>query len=823
MKNKTDVLVIGGGIAGVSTLYHLTQMGWTDVMLTEKIELTSGSTWHAAGNLPHFSNSYNILKLQQYSIDLYSRLEELTGQSVDHHQTGAVRLAHTQDRMDEFERVVAMSDLAGLDLEMISLERLKELYPFLNTDGLLGAMWDPADGHIDPTSVTNAMAAGARAGGATIVRNNPVEAIEQQDDGRWLVTTPQGVIDAGIIVNAAGFRGNEVAAMVGHQLPMISMEHQFIVTDNLEELEQRDTMLPMLRDPDVSYYLRQEGKGFILGPYEKGGIPWATDGVPAAFGQELLQPSLDRIEDILCTAMEQVEIVAQAGIKTVVNGPITYTPDGHPLIGPVHGYDNYFVCTGFNFGIVQGGGAGYFMAQWIVDGHPELELFELDPRRFGDYADHDFSIAKATEVYANEYQLGYPNEYAMRPAVRGKKKSSIYETQKSKNAVFGAYYGWERPSWYAPEGMEPIENHSFRRGNWFEPVAAECKHVQEKVGILDLSPFTKFEISGAKAKEWLQSFSPNYIPGKAGEIALSHPLTEGGGVAWEFSITKLENDSYYMMAPAAAELLIEDWLNQRMPSDGSVTLKNITQDYGTLVLAGPDARKVLSKITDANVSHEAFPWFTGQEINVAGVPVRALRMNFVGELGWELHHPIEHQQALYDALIEAGNEFEIADFGLRAMDSMRIEKGYPMWGHDMNTEFTVLESNLGWFVKFDNNNFEGKAALEKQKESGIRYKLVVLELHNTLVDAASGMEPVYFNKQVIGQVSSGCYGHRTQKSLALAYIDTNVFDLEKMSLIDTTGCDSSGLTVRVLGDHYSASVTSGCVYDPKGVCLKSAE
>ncbi len=496
MKNKTDVLVIGGGIAGVSTLYHLTQMGWTDVMLTEKIELTSGSTWHAAGNLPHFSNSYNILKLQQYSIDLYSRLEELTGQSVDHHQTGAVRLAHTQDRMDEFERVVAMSDLAGLDLEMISLERLKELYPFLNTDGLLGAMWDPADGHIDPTSVTNAMAAGARAGGATIVRNNPVEAIEQQDDGRWLVTTPQGVIDAGIIVNAAGFRGNEVAAMVGHQLPMISMEHQFIVTDNLEELEQRDTMLPMLRDPDVSYYLRQEGKGFILGPYEKGGIPWATDGVPAAFGQELLQPSLDRIEDILCTAMEQVEIVAQAGIKTVVNGPITYTPDGHPLIGPVHGYDNYFVCTGFNFGIVQGGGAGYFMAQWIVDGHPELELFELDPRRFGDYADHDFSIAKATEVYANEYQLGYPNEYAMRPAVRGKKKSPIYETQKSKNAVFGAYYGWERPSWYAPEGMEPIENHSFRRGNWFELVAAECKHVQEKVGILDLSPFTKFEISG---------------------------------------------------------------------------------------------------------------------------------------------------------------------------------------------------------------------------------------------------------------------------------------------------------------------------------------
>ena len=399
MKNKTDVLIIGGGIAGVSTLYHLTKLGWSDVMLTEKIELTSGSTWHAAGNLPHFSNSYNVMKMQQHSIALYARLQEETGQPVDHHPTGAVRLAHTQDRMDEFERVVAMSDLAGLNLEMVSVERLKELYPYLDTTGLLGGMWDPADGHIDPTSVTNAMAAGARAGGATIVRSNPVTAIEQQENGRWLVTTEKGVIDAGIIVNAAGFRANEVAAMVGHKLPMASMEHQFVVTDNIPELEERDKMLPMLRDPDVSYYLRQEGKGFILGPYEKGGIPWAVDGVPAAFGQELLQPDLDRIEDIMCTAMEQVDLITKAGIKTVVNGPITYTPDGHPLIGPVHGFTNYFVCTGFNFGIVQGGGAGHFMSQWIVNGHPELDIWELDPRRFGDdYSDNSFCVEKATEV-----------------------------------------------------------------------------------------------------------------------------------------------------------------------------------------------------------------------------------------------------------------------------------------------------------------------------------------------------------------------------------------------------------------------------------------
>ncbi len=807
MKHETDVLIIGGGIAGVSTLYHLTKMGWSNVMLTEKLELTSGSTWHAAGNLPHFSNSYNVMKLQQYSIDLYGRLQEETGQPVDHHPTGAVRLAHTQDRMDEFQRVAAMSDLAGLNLEIIDNDRLKELYPFLDTTGLVGGLWDPADGHIDPTSVTNAMAAGARQGGATILRNNPVESIEQQPDGRWKVTTAKGVIDAGIIVNAAGFRANEVAEMVGHRLPMISMEHQFVVTDNVEELEQRDTMLPMLRDPDVSYYLRQEGKGFILGPYEKGGIPWATDGVPAAFGQELLPPDLDRIEEIMCTAMEQVEPVSRAGIKTVVNGPITYTPDGHPLIGPVHGYRNYFVCTGFNFGIVQGGGAGHFMAQWIVDGHPELDLFELDPRRFGDYADHEFSVAKATEVYANEYQLGFPNEYAMRPAARDRKQTPVHPRHADKNAVFGAWFGWERPSWFAPAGTEAVEQHSFRRSNWFEPVAAECLQVQNNVGVLDLSPFTKFEVSGPGALAWLGGIAPNHIPVDVGGIALAHPLTAEGGVAWEFSVTRLENGSYYLMAPAAAELLVEDWLTRRLPADGSVALKNITRDYGTLVLAGPHARKVLAKLTRADLSNEAFPWFSGQEIEVAGVPVRALRMNFVGELGWELHHPIEHQLALYDALMEAGEEWNITDFGMRAMDSMRLEKGYPMWGHDLTTEFSALEANLGFFVKFDKDEFEGRDALQRQKAAGLKRKLVVLELHSTDVDAASGMEPVYSNGEVVGQVSSGGFGHRTQKSLALAYVNMDALDRE--------------LEVRVLGENYKASVTRGCVYDPKSERLKA--
>ena len=811
MKNKTDVLIMGGGIAGVSTLYHLTKQGMTDVMLTEKLDLTSGSTWHAAGNLPHFSNSYNVMKMQQHSIALYASLEEETGHPVDHHPTGAVRLAHTEERMNEFQRVVSMSKIAGLDLEMISIERLEELYPFLNTEGLLGGLWDPADGHIDPTSATNAMAKGAKDAGATIVRQNPVESVKQKEDGRWEVTTAKGVIDAGIIVNAGGFRANELAKMVGHELPMCSMEHQFLVTDAVPALEERDEMLPMLRDPDVSYYLRQEAKGFILGPYEPEGIPWATNGVPKEFGQELLQPDLDRIADIMTTAMEQIEIVAEGGMKTVVNGPITYSPDGHPLVGPVHGISNYFVITGFNFGIAQGGGAGHFLSEIIAKGESELDLFELDPRRFGDYADIEYTIAKGTEVYANEYQLGYSNEYAMRPAVRMQKVLPTYEAHKADNAVFGGYFGWERPSWFAPAGTEPKEIHSFKRSNWFEPVAAECKNVHENVGLLDLSPFTKFEVSGEGAYDYLSNIMPNHVPTKAGQTVLAHPLSVSGGVAWEVSITLLQDGTYYMMSPAALEILIDDWLFSRLPSDGSVNLVNTTKDWGSLLITGPKARKVLSKLTDASLSNADFPWFTGQEIDIAGVHTRALRMSFVGELGWELHHPIADQMKLYNALHEAGAEFGLKNFGLRAMDSLRFEKGYPVWGPDMNTEFTALESGLSWFVKMD-KDFEGKEVLVKQKEAGFENDIVMLEIESDGVDAQNGFEPLYLNGEIVGQCSSGGYGHRVQKSLAFAFIKTKKIDKK---------AENAGLTVEILGKHYLAKIVPMCSYDSKNEAIKS--
>ncbi len=809
MKSEAKVLVIGGGITGVSTLYHLARSGWTDVMLVEKLELTSGSTWHAAGNLPSFSTSLNIMKLQKHSIDLYQQLAEQTGQSVGHHQTGSIRLAHTKERMDEFKRVAGMAILAGLEgIEVVDSVRLQELHPFLDTTGVLGGLWDPYDGHIDPTSVTNAMAQLARGYGATIVRHNPVLAIKQLADRKWEVTTEQGVILADIIVNAAGFRANEVAAMIGHTFPICSLEHQYLVTDNIPALVGRPDHLPLLRDPDISYYLRQEGKGLILGPYENAPVAWAVDGVPATFGQELLQPQLDRLEDIIGAAMEQVSIIGDAGIKTVVNGPIVYTPDGLPLLGPVHGYDNYFACVGFSFGITQGGGAGRYLAQWIIDGHPEVELWELDSRRFGSYADLTYTVDKSLELYANEYQLSCPNEYAMRPVGRGIKTTPVYEILKKKNAVFGAYYGWERASWFAPSITEPVENFSYSRGNWNDAVRAECQAVQNRVGILDLSAFTKFEISGVNARALLDQISPNHVPAKQGDVALAHVLTASGSVAWEFSVTLLQSGAFYLMCPAACELMIEDWLCQRGRGHADVVIRNITQDYGTLILAGPKARAVLSKLTDADLSNAAFPWFTGQEIQVVGAPVRALRMNFVGELGWELHHPVKHQQALYEALIWAGSEFDIVDFGLRAMDSMRIEKGYQIWGRELTTEYSALASNMGYFVKLDKGEFDGRAAVAAEKRHASSHKLVLLEVQAGPADAL-GSEPVFHDGQLVGLTTSGSYGYRVEKSLAMAFVKRDLASV------------GTQFTVLILGNECSAQVLPGCLYDPKGDRLRS--
>lgn len=802
MISHAKVLVIGGGIAGVSTLYHLAKRGCKDIALVERSELTAGSTWHAAGNLPHFSTSLNVMRLQQYSIALYQRLEAETGQAVGHHKTGALRLAHTQERFEEFQRVAGMADSCGLDFKLLKPEELQQYHPFLESHDIVGGLWDPDDGHIDPTSVTNAMAKGARDLGAQIYRNSPVSAITRTADGFWQVETASGTITAETIVNAAGFRANEVAAMIGHQLPIASMEHQYLVTEGLQEVADCGLELPMVRDPDVSYYLRQERNGFILGPYEPGGLPCWTDGVPPNFGQELFEPSLDRLEDIIAIAMEQIPLLAKAGVQTVINGPITYTPDGHPLIGPVAGFDNYFVCSGFNFGIVQGGGAGYFMAQWILDGHPEIDLNELDPRRFGDYANARYTVAKATEVYAHEYANGLPYEYENRPAARPAKTTPIYSRLKENGAVFGARFGWERANWFAPAGMEPRDELSYSRSNWFETVGEECRAVREKVGLLDLSAFAKFEVSGAGAVAYLDQLSTNRLPAEVGGIALTYMVSATGRILGEFTITRLAADRFYLISAAAAQVHDWDELRRRLPADGSVRLDDLTARFGTLVVAGPKAREVLRKLTSSDLGNEAFPWLSAQEISVAGAPVRALRVNYVGELGWELHHPIEFQLGLYDALVEAGAEFGMRNFGTRAMDSLRLEKAYPMWGHELTCENTPLEAKLGFFVKTDERNFVGREALQQQREQGVKVQLAYLEVDAEGADAFN-FEPVLAGDKVVGVVSSGGYGHCVQKSLAFAYVQAD------QAAVGTE------LSVLILGQCRAARVIKAPAFDPQ--------
>ena len=808
--NKTyRIAIIGGGIVGVSTAYHLAHRGESNVVILERGELTSGSTWHAAGNLPHFHGSYNMVRMQQYGKSLYRTLEEESGQAVGLHWTGALRLAHTSERADEFERIAAMGRSLGLDMRMISAEECKKVHPFLNTDGLKGILWDEADGHVDPTSLTNAMAKVARDKGVTIRRNSPVKSIERGASGQWLLETDAGIVEAEKLMIAAGFRSPEVAAMLGLKIPLANMEHQYLVTDAIPELKALNHEVPMVRDPDDSYYLRQEGKGFILGPYEHCGKPWAVDGVPPAFGQELLVPDLDRIEDIVQMAMDRTPISANAGIKTIVNGPITYTPDGAPLIGPVAGMDGLFLNTGSGFGIVQGGGSGKLGAEWLLDGETEWDMWELDPRRFGSHYSTPQIVDKCVELYNHEYNAGTPYEYEMRPVSRNIKTTQATSRHDAAGAVFFARFGWERAAWYAPEGTERKEHHNFRQSNWFEPVRAECKATQESVSILDLTPFSKWDVRGPGARAHLDSIGANRVPKKIGGVALTHALDTDGGVRSEFTVTCLAEDHFYLISAAAAEDHDSDVLREGLPTDGSVEIDRCTSRLGCLLVTGPNARKVLSSLTDANMEHKAFPWLTAQQITVAGIPLRALRVSFVGELGFELHHPIEKQGELFDALMKAGAADGIRPIGLRAMDCMRIEKFYRNWRSDLTTEYTLLEAGMDRFCKLDDDReFRGKAALVKEAAEGSKNKLVLLEVDAKGVDCM-GSEPVMVDGKIMGITTTGAHGMRTGLSLAVAYVESAYAVAGQL------------LQVDLLGQRCTAKVHLDGVYDAENQRLRS--
>lgn len=835
MKTTARVVVIGGGVVGVSTLYHLAKLGWSDVVLVERKELTSGSTWHAAGLLPLFNLSYSVGKLHQYSVDFYPTLEEETGLNVGFSRVSNIRLATSRDRLDEYRYYAGVARTIGVDVDFLTPDEVKAAWPLAETDGLLGAIQHPADGYIQPADLTQALAFGARRRGATIYRETTVTGISQKTNGEWVVSTDKGEITCEHVVSATGSFARGTGAMVGLDIPVVPVEHQYIVTEQHPLLmERRAKGLPemgVLRESDASWYMREEAGGLLLGPYEVGAPACYVNGPAANSEYELFPDALERLEPYILSAIARVPAFGEVGVKKVYNGAIAYTPDGSPIVGPAWSRRNFWLNEGHSFGITAAGGAGWQLAQWIVEGEPSIDMMGVDPRRFGDYAGEGYLIEKNEEAYAKVFTVHYPDEE--REAARPLRRTPCYDRMKALGAVFGSVFGWERPNWFAPEGYElsdadldradvilnhnhpdvagePIrEKWSFRRSNYFEHVGRECRHVHEHVGIQDMSAFAKCLISGPGAEDWLNGLLSNVVPKKVGKLSLSYLLTQEGGVRAEFTVYKKAPQTYYLVSAGALERHDHDYLQKALPTDGSVRFERLTTQMGVLVLAGPKARDVLKAVTRADLSNEAFPWLTGQRISIGAAPVDALRVNFIGELGWEIHHPIEMQNYIFDKLMAAGAAHDIRPFGIRAMDSLRLEKGYKLIPRELSIEYAALESGLERFVSFKKPDFIGRAGLLARKEAGLKWQFVTLEVDGVTDADARGSEPIQRDGELIGRATSGGYGWRTGKSLALAMVAPQ------------HAAPGTEVEIVILGQPHRAVVIADSPFDPENNALRS--
>ena len=814
MKSEARVVVIGGGVNGVSVLYHLAKKGWTDVVLLERTELTAGSTWHAAGLLPLFNMSYSVGQLHQYSVELYKTLEKETGQDVGFHINGNLRLATNRDRMDEYRSYQCTAETIGVDCHLIGVDEIKKLWPLCNTEGLVGALWHPTDGHIAPADVTMAMARGARNMGAEIHQQTEVTGIERSESLEWIVKTVQGNIRCEHVVCATGNYARQTASWVGLEIPSVPVEHQYIVTDEVPELrayrEAGNGELPVLRESDASYYFREERMGWLLGPYERGAPACFVDGVPATFEKDLFPGDLDRLLPHVEAAARRVPSFENAGIKQIINGPIPYTPDGNPMVGPAFGLPNFWLSEGHSFGITAAGGGGWQVAEWMIDGEPSVDMIGVDPRRFG-VVSKNFAKLKNTEAYEHVFIIHYPMEE--RPGCRPAKVPPSYERMDRMGAVWGQRFGWERPNWFAPEGVERKDAYSFRRSNWFEHVGNEVHATRDRAGLIELSSFSKFEAEGPGVREWLDRLVANNIPRGIGRISLAHALNPSGSIRSEFTITRLSDgpwgERFFLVSSGAAHDYDLDFLTKLLPGDGSVYLKDVTTQYGVFVLAGPQARNILQRLADADVSNEAFPWLTAQEIPVGFCPsVRALRVNFVGSLGWELHHPIEYHNHLFDALMEAGEAQGIGLVGMRAMDSMRLEKSYRLWGTDLNQENTIFEAGLERFVRLNKPAFTGQEALIAQRRAGVPNTFCTIEIDADDADSF-GNEPVFMDDEVVGRGTAGGYGHYVKKSLMLGYVRSDAAKVGR------------DCRVRVLDQLRPARIISDSPYDPENAALRA--
>lgn len=806
MKTHVQAVVIGGGVIGCSILYHLTKLGWSDVVLLERDELTSGSTWHAAANIHGLHDSTNISRIQHYTMNLYKELEAETGQGCGVFQPGSLYLAQTEEREHQLRLQAAKAKLYGMNFYEIDCAEAERLHPLVNFDGIRTIMYEPDGGNVDPSGVTNAYAVGARQRGAEIYRFTPVTATEQQPDGTWIVRTPKGDIHAQWVVNAAGLWGREVAKMAGLTLPLQPTEHQYFVTETIAEIDAMDRRLPSVADRDGEYYLRQEGKGLLVGAYERNLKFWAEEGTPPDFGHELFDDDLERIEENMMRAIDRVPAVGEAGIKRVINGPMIWSPDSNVLFGPVPELSNYFCCNGIIPGFSQSGGMGLLAAEWMVSGETRYDMFAWDMARFGDWADAAFTKARVGDQYAHRFKIHFPNEE--RSAGRPARVRPIYEMQKDMGAVFGLNYGWEHPLWFADEaGTE--DTNGFTRQNWWEPAGEECKMLRDRAGIIDISNFAKYRCAGAGAEAWLNSVFANNMPKTVGRSCLTPMISKRGGIAGDFTVTRTGEEEFWIIGSGMAERYHQRFFKS-VPLPSGTVFESHTNTMCGFNVAGPQSRALLQRLTNASLETTDFPFMRSAQITVAGVDVLALRVSFTGDLGWELHCAEADQAKLYSALLEAGKEFGAGPVGSRALMSLRIEKGYGSWSREYSPEYWPQEVGLDRLCKLD-KEFMNKPACAEVLAKDAREQLVILHIDEADVTAsnadATGNEPIFKDGVGIGKVTSGAYGYSLGMSLALGYVK------------DAGPGDR--VEVMILGRPHKATILSEPPFDPEGIRLRA--
>ena len=807
-----SALIIGGGVMGVSLAYHLTEMGWRDVILTEKNDLTHGSTWHAAGLCTHYAHNPTVQELRATSVRLYRDiLPRETGNDCGFHPSGAMRITRERDRMDEFAHVVGLSDFTGYPLRLITPDEIAELHPLTQLDGLIGGIYEPNDGHVDPSLVTNAMASVAISRGAIIMRYNPVVGIECAND-HWIVKTEKAVITAKHLINAAGTWGWEIGQMMGLNIPSVPVLHQYLVTNTVPAVADRIKVgapeLPIIRDPEESWYIRQERDGLILGPYEKDAKTWSVDGVPPEFGADLMPPDLDAVEHIIEAAMARVPALGDGGVKTVINGPITFTPDANPLVGPAHGIKNGWLLTGSSMGVMEGGGAGKFLAHWMTHSVPPMDALAIDSRRFGSWANRSYREEKAIECFGLQFGIHYPFEE--RPAGRNLRLSPLHNRMVERGAVMGFAHGWERPNWFKTKDDQDAFD-TFQRNTWFDAVAREVDVTNTKAGLSDLSVFSCFEVTGKDAGLFLETLGAN-TPPDISRIGLIHTSNSRGTVSSEFTVARFRDDHAMLTSAAASEEIDADVLSTHAIGL-DVTLINSSDSIGAIGVMGPRSRDILQSLVSDDLL-SSLRWLHCAETKLAAIDVKILRISYIGELGYELHANMADLPILFDSIERAGKPFGLGYYGAYAANSMRLEKGYRAWGSDLTTERDLIEAGLSTFCKLEGRHFLGSDALKNRLQHSKRWQMKLLSIESDQQDPFYA-HSLYVGDDTVGIVTSGGYGYRSQKTLAMAYFS----DPEKA--FKAHQGKERPLEIRLLNKRYQAVILDDIPFDPKNARLKS--